>query len=90
MRDLTRPVIRDALRRLEAGEVRRAHGRKGKTIGTGRPRAPATINRYKAALSTVFRYGMEELRLFWLSDVVTAHNTGCRLLDRRERPIPVL
>jgi integrase len=57
---IDRDLILDALHTLAQGEGRRAHGR-GKTVkttSTGKPRSPATINRYKATLASVFRFGM--------------------------------
>jgi len=36
---------------------------KGKTKSIGRTRSPATINRYKAALSAIFEYGKERYNL---------------------------
>ncbi len=63
--NIDRALIRRALRELAAGEGFRGHGR-GKNVklkSTGRPRAPATINRYKASLASVFKFGINHLDL---------------------------
>ena len=54
--DIDRAVIRGALAKLLAGDATRGNG-KGKSKSVGRKRAPATVNRYKAALSSIFEFG---------------------------------
>lgn len=54
--DIDRMVIREAIAKLMAGDATRGNG-KGKAKSIGRKRAPATVNRYKAALSSVFEFG---------------------------------
>ena len=65
--EIDRTVIRTALRELKTGEGRRGHGYdeagKPKTKSTGKQRAPSTVNRYKAVLSSVFEYGRENYDL---------------------------
>lgn len=60
--DIDRSVIREAMAKLIAGEGTRGNG-KGKSKPIGRKRAPATLNRYKAALSSVFEYGRDHYDL---------------------------
>ena len=62
MIDLDRIKVKDALRELGAGFARRGNG-KGKTKATTRKRSPATVNRYKAALSSVFEFGRDQYDL---------------------------
>jgi hypothetical protein len=47
--DFDRSVIREAMSKLMEGDATRGNG-KGKSKSVGRKRAPATVNRYKAAL----------------------------------------
>jgi integrase len=54
--DIDRTVIREAMVKLKEGDATRGNG-KGKSKSVGRKRAPATLNRYKAALSSIFEYG---------------------------------
>ena len=54
--DITKQTIRDGLRKLETHDVRRRDG-KGKPKIVTKTRAPATLNRYKSALSAVFQFG---------------------------------
>jgi site-specific recombinase XerD len=62
-----RDLILDALHKLSTAYGRRAYGRgrNVRTRNTNKPRSPATINRYKATLASVFKFGMndKELRL---------------------------
>lgn len=60
--DIDRSVIRDAMNNLAAGDATRGDGR-GKRKSRGRKRAPATLNRYKSALSSVFEYGRDQYDL---------------------------
>ena len=54
--DIDRSLVREIMATLKAGDATRGNG-KGKSKTIGRKRAPATVNRYKAALSSVFEYG---------------------------------
>ncbi|MET0103508.1 MAG: site-specific integrase [Sedimenticola sp.] len=63
---IDRRLVRSALDELAQGRAHRGHGRiKGKTtvVSTDRPRAPSTLNRYKAALSAVFEFGRDRYDL---------------------------
>lgn len=62
---IDRSCIRKGLRMLGEGDALRGHGRKkgGKTVSVGRKRSQATLVRYKAALASVFKWGMLELDL---------------------------
>ena len=59
---LNKTVIRDALKSLSEGQARVGNG-KGKSKATSPRRTPATINRYKAALSAAWEYGREHYDL---------------------------
>ncbi len=64
--EIDRRLIRGALDELAQGRACRGHGRiKGKVsvVSTNRPRAPSTVNRYKASLSTVFEFGKDRYDL---------------------------
>jgi hypothetical protein len=50
---LDKTSIRAALKGLSEGQAHQGNG-KGRKSATTRPRTPATINRYKTALSTAF------------------------------------
>jgi integrase len=69
-------MIRDALDSLAEGHARVGNG-KGKSKALTRKRGPATLNRYKAALSTVFEYGKEHYDL---------PNNPCREIKARTEP----
>lgn len=59
---VNKTVVREALKSLSEGHARIGNG-KGKSRATNKQRTPATINRYKAALSSVFEYGREHYDL---------------------------
>jgi integrase len=62
--DISADDICQALEAFSRGEALRwdgiAPGGKNKFTGTGRKRSPATVNRMRAALSSIFRYAMDE------------------------------
>lgn len=60
---ITTLVVREGLNILSAGNALRAHGRKGGTKELDHLRSGSTVNRYKAALSTIFEYSKEEYGL---------------------------
>jgi len=58
--DVDRTTVKAGLATLKAGEGRHHNN---KTKSTGRKRSNATLNRYKASLSSVFEYACEEYDL---------------------------
>ena len=60
--EVTPDHVRDYLNEFARGKCERGHG-KGRRVQMNRPRANSTINRAKAALSSAFSYGMENLGL---------------------------
>lgn len=86
--DITRQVIREELRELETYEVR-CRDEKGKIKTVKKSRAPATLNRYKSALSAVFEFGREELDLHENPcrqvKAMTENNARIRFLSLDER-----
>lgn len=57
-------VVRDGLKKLSEGKVRRSDGgRKGRVIEVAKQRSGSTVNRYKAALSSIFEYSKAEYGL---------------------------
>ncbi len=61
--DIDPPLIRDHLKEYADGKAKRGNGRgksKKNTAETNRPRAPATVNRMKAAISALLKFAMEE------------------------------
>jgi integrase len=57
--DVDERRIKAALRDLEAGKAARGDG-PGRVVDTDRSRTGATVNRYKAAISAVFKYAVEQ------------------------------
>lgn len=62
--DITTDDIRQTLENFSRGDALRWDGAeaggKPKFTSTGRPRSPATVNRKRAALSSLFRYAIDE------------------------------
>lgn len=56
-------VVREGLSLLSSGNAVRGHGRKGDTKQLDHQRSGSTVNRYKAALSSIFEYSKEEYGL---------------------------
>jgi len=71
--EITRQTVRDGIKRLETYIVQRT-GSDGKVKTLVRQRAPATLNRYKSALSAVFEFGKDEFDL---------HENPCRQVKSR-------
>ena len=86
--DIDRSVIREAMTKLMAGNATRGNG-KGKSKSIDRKRAPATLNRYKAALSSVFEYGRDHYELpanpCRQVKALTENNARIRFLTDQER-----
>ena len=86
--DIDRMVIREAIAKLMAGDATRGNG-KGKAKSIGRKRAPATVNRYKAALSSVFEFGRMKYDLpnnpCREVKVLQENNARIRFLSKEER-----
>lgn len=86
--DIDRSVVREATIKLLAGNANRGNG-KGKSKPIGKKRSPATVNRYKAALSSVFEYGRDR---YYLPNnpcrqvkALTEDNARIRFLTDHER-----
>jgi len=92
--DIDAPMIREALERYGNGEVLRSSGigADGKLImkKTGKKRTPATINRMRAFLSSVFRYAIRQRGYLndnpvRLAPSLTENNKRVRYLSDDER-----
>ena len=86
--DIDGAMIRDALDAYASGKALRGHGTGVKA--TGRPRAPATVNRMRAFLSSVFGYAIKHKGYVTdnpvrLTPTRTEHNKRERYLTEHER-----
>ena len=71
--DVTRHTVRSGIKGLEEYRVRRKDG-EGNAYTVTKTRAPATLSRYKSALSAVFEIGKEKFDL---------HENPCRQVKNR-------
>jgi integrase len=71
--EITRQTVRDGIKSLEIYSVNRKD-KNGEVQMIIKQRAPATLNRYKSALSAVFEFGKEEFDL---------HENPCRQVKSR-------
>ena len=87
-------IIRDILNRYAEGDALRGNGTdsrgKPKVAKTGRKRAPATVNRMRAMLSSIFKYAVKECGYLTTNPVTmvpsrTEDNKRTRFLSDDER-----
>ena len=60
--EMDRATVKQALAEVAKGRARHGNG-KGRSKALDKPRSPATVNRYKAALSSLFEFGKDEIDL---------------------------
>lgn len=77
--DVTRHTVRSGIKGLEEYRVRRKDG-EGNAYTVTKTRAPATLSRYKSALSAVFEIGKEKFDL---------HENPCRQVKTERKIIAV-